>query len=87
MVIAAVPAIRGQNYIDFTYHMDKRGILTAVAQGRDELVRWDPISKIDVMDETFSPEIATPGTSPAIARPLNTTAATRPATSTSSTAT
>jgi hypothetical protein len=60
VVIAAIPAIRGQNYLDFTYHMDKRGIMTAVAQGRDELVRWDPISKIDVMDETWTPKISTP---------------------------
>jgi spermidine synthase len=60
LVIALVPAIRGQNYIDFTYHMDKRGIVKAVAQGRDEIVRWDPISKIDVIDETFTPETATP---------------------------
>jgi spermidine synthase len=60
VVVALVPAIRGQNYIDFTYHMDKRGIMKAVAQGRDELVRWDPISKIDILDETFSPETATP---------------------------
>ena len=60
MVIAAIPIIRGQHYIDFNYHIDKRGIVKAVAQGRDELVRWDPISKIDVMDETFSPETAAP---------------------------
>jgi spermidine synthase len=60
LIIALVPAVRGQNYIDFTYHMDKRGILKAVEQGRDELVRWDPISKVDVLDETFSPETATP---------------------------
>jgi len=60
VVIAAIPAVRGQNYIDFTYHMDKRGIVTAVKEGRDELVRWDPISKIDVLDETFTPETATP---------------------------
>ena len=60
IVIAIVPAVRGQNYIDFTYHMDKRGIIKAVAEGRDEIVRWDPISKIDVLDETFSPETATP---------------------------
>src|SRR6202043_2240022 len=38
VVIAAIPAVRGQNYIDFTYHMDKRGIITAIKQGRDELV-------------------------------------------------
>jgi spermidine synthase len=60
LVLALVPAVRGQNYIDFTYHLDKRGILKAIDQGRDELVRWDPISKIDVLDETFSPETATP---------------------------
>jgi spermidine synthase len=60
IVIAGIPAIRGQNYIDFVYHIDKRGILKAVESGRDELVRWDPISKIDVIDETFSPAIASP---------------------------
>jgi spermidine synthase len=60
IVLATIPAIRGQNYIDFTYHMDKRGIIKAVESGRDELVRWDPISKIDVIDETFSPAIAAP---------------------------
>ena len=60
VIVAAVPVIRGQNYIDFKYHMDKRGIVAAVDKGRDELVRWDPISKIDVIDETFRPEDATP---------------------------
>lgn len=55
-----VPLLRGQQYIDFRYHMDKRGILTAVREGRDELVRWDPISKIDIIDESFNPLTATP---------------------------
>jgi spermidine synthase len=54
-IVAAVPIVRGQHYIDFRYHMDKRGIMEAVAKGRDELVRWDPISKIDVIDETLRP--------------------------------
>ena len=57
--VAAVPVIRGQDYIDFRYHIDKRGILKAVRAGKDELIRWDPISKIDVIDETFSPLTAT----------------------------
>ena len=56
VLVAAVPVIRGQHYIDFKYHMDKRGIMGAIAEGKDELVRWDPISKIDVIDETFRPE-------------------------------
>src|SRR5271163_4276797 len=60
IVIAAIPMVRGQNYIDFTYHMDKRGILKAVESGRVELVRWDPISKIDVLDETWTPAISAP---------------------------
>jgi hypothetical protein len=58
LAIAAVPVIRGQDYIPYRYHIDKRGIMTAVQQGRDELVRWDPISKIDVIDETLGPETA-----------------------------
>jgi spermidine synthase len=60
VVIAAIPIVRGQHYIDFNYHMDKRGIMTALAQGRQELVRWDPISKIDMLDETYSPQTAAP---------------------------
>ncbi len=60
IVVAAVPLIRGQHYIDFKYHMDKRGILGAIAEGKDELVRWDPISKIDVIDQTFRPADAKP---------------------------
>lgn len=60
IALTALPAIRGQSYITYRYHMDKRGILTAVRQGRDELVRWDPISKIEVIDETLGPETRTP---------------------------
>ncbi len=60
LAIAAVPAIRGQNYIDFRYHIDKRDIRTAVEEGRDELVRWDPISKIDIIDQTLGPETIRP---------------------------
>lgn len=60
LAAVSVPVIRGQNYVDFRYHIDKRGIVKAVEQGRDELVRWDPISKIDVIDESLSPETITP---------------------------
>jgi len=55
VAIAAVPMIRGQNYILYRYHIDKRDILTAVRQGRDELVRWDPISRVDIIDQTLGP--------------------------------
>ena len=56
VAIAAVPVMRGQNYIPYRYHLDKRDILTAVQQGRDELVRWDPISRIDIIDQTLGRE-------------------------------
>lgn len=58
--LIAIPVMRGQDYIDFKYHMDKRGIVTALAQGRGEVSRWDPISKIDVIDETWTPAISKP---------------------------
>ena len=60
LVIAAVPAIRGQNYIPYHYHMEKRGVLAATREGRVELVRWDPISKIDVIDEPAKPQAGVP---------------------------
>jgi hypothetical protein len=60
LAIASVPAIRGQNYIDYTYHIDKRGIQDALREGRDKLVRWDPISKIDIIDQTLGPETINP---------------------------
>ncbi|MGA7537863.1 MAG: hypothetical protein WBW93_03745 [Steroidobacteraceae bacterium] len=59
LAIAAVPAARGKNYISYRYHIEKRGILTAVREGRDELVRWDPISKVDVIDQTLGRETIT----------------------------
>ena len=58
IVLTAIPVTRGQDYIDFKYHMDKRGIVTALAQGRGEVSRWDPISKIDIIDETWTPAIS-----------------------------
>lgn len=56
LALAAVPAIRGQNYIPYRYHMEKRGVLAATKEGRIELVRWDPISKIDIVDESSRPQ-------------------------------
>ena len=59
--VAALPLLKAPDYIDFAPHMNKQGNLRdATEKGRRELVRWDPISKITVTDETWSPEIATP---------------------------
>ncbi len=60
VLVAAVPILRTPRYIDFAQHMDKRGVKAALAAGRGEFVRWDPISRIDVIDETWTPAIATP---------------------------
>jgi spermidine synthase len=60
IAIAAVPIVRGQHYIEYRFQIDKRGILTAISQGRDVLTRWDPISRIDVIDERGVPGTADP---------------------------
>ena len=38
------------DYLDFVEHKPDRGLQNARAQGQSELVRWDPISKIEVID-------------------------------------
>jgi hypothetical protein len=60
VVLAAYPFFKAPNYIDFIQHMDKRGVKEALEQGRGEFVRWDPISKIYIIDETWSPAISKP---------------------------
>ena len=61
LAVAALPLAKAPDYIEFVAHMNKQGNLRdATEKGRRELVRWDPISKISVTDETWSPEIATP---------------------------
>lgn len=60
VVLALVPVLKAPGYIDFAQHMDKRGIKADLAAGRGEFTRWDPISKIMVIDETWSPERAAP---------------------------
>ncbi len=59
-VLIAIPFIKSPTYIDFTLHMDKRGLKTAIEQGQGEFVRWDPISKINVVDQTLPPPPAKP---------------------------
>jgi len=60
VVLFAGPFLKAPSYIDFIQHMDKRGVKEALEQGRVEFVRWDPISKIYVIDETWSPAISVP---------------------------
>jgi len=61
IVAAALPIVKAPDYIEFVQHMNKQGrVKDAVEKGRRELARWDPISRIEVIDETWSPEISTP---------------------------
>jgi spermidine synthase len=60
IVIAAIPFLRAPNYIDFVEHMDKRGVMTDLKAGLGEFVRWDPISKINVIDQKWTPQKAEP---------------------------
>ena len=38
------------DYLDFVEHKPDRGLQNARVQGQSELVRWDPISKVEVID-------------------------------------
>jgi spermidine synthase len=60
LIAVAVPFAMMPGYIDFVQHVDKRGVKEALAQGRGEFERWDPISKINVIDETWTPQISQP---------------------------
>lgn len=59
IAVLAFPFIKSPDYIDFKLHMEKRGVKEALAAGKGEFTRWDPISKINVIDQTFRPEEAT----------------------------
>lgn len=60
VVLVAIPVFKMPGYIDFKQQLDKRDVVEALKAGRGEYVHWDPISKIDVIDETWTPEIAAP---------------------------
>ncbi|MDD3813798.1 MAG: hypothetical protein PHZ02_04050 [Desulfocapsaceae bacterium] len=49
LVVGAVPFFKG-GYFEFKEHMDKRGVKGARESHLIEDSRWDPISKIDVID-------------------------------------
>jgi spermidine synthase len=60
--MVALPIIKLPGLYDFIEHTNKRGIITASLENRVEYSRWDPISKIDVLDtETYKKHIAYDG--------------------------
>ncbi len=60
LLVALVPVVKAPQYIDFVQHMDKRGLKADLAAGLGEVTRWDPISKINVVNKIWSPEKAEP---------------------------
>ncbi len=50
VALAVMPVLRMPDYFAFREHVDKRAVSRMRAKGMIELTRWDPISKIDVLD-------------------------------------
>jgi hypothetical protein len=48
--LVVVPFVLDRETLEFRLHKDKRGVETAQLQGRIEFTEWDPISRIDVVD-------------------------------------
>jgi len=59
-ILVLAPILMLPHYIEFPPQVDKRGVRDALDTTRNEFQRWDPISKINVIDEAWSPAIATP---------------------------
>ena len=51
VLATAIPAVSGPAAFDFVEHLAKRGVKEARLAGAIEFSRWDPISKIDVIDQ------------------------------------
>ena len=49
-ILLAVTPFLLSDYLDFVEHKPDRGLRTARSENRSELVRWDPISKVEVID-------------------------------------
>lgn len=60
IVVALLPLLMLPRYIEFPPQVAKRGVRDILDTKRNEFQRWDPISKINVIDETWSPEISVP---------------------------
>jgi len=50
LAVVAVPFLKQNGYYEFKEHLSKRMLKEFRAAGKVEFTRWDPISKIDVID-------------------------------------
>ena len=60
VVLLTVPVV-SPGYLEFVEHKFDRGLYFARREGRTELVRWDPISKIEIFDAGSYKHIAYDG--------------------------
>jgi len=51
IVLVILPFVKSPDYYEFRSHWDRRHVATDIAEGRREFSRWDPISKIDVINQ------------------------------------
>jgi spermidine synthase len=51
VLLVLVPCLRSPRYFEFTEHLAKRGVKDARLAGTIEFSRWDPVSKIDVIEQ------------------------------------
>jgi spermidine synthase len=56
VVVTAIPFLHMPKYIDFDNHMEHRNIVADKAAGKLEYTKWDPISKIEVLDHAWTPD-------------------------------
>ncbi|HED13516.1 MAG TPA: hypothetical protein ENI62_07675, partial [Gammaproteobacteria bacterium] len=69
LAVLSLPAIQAihpfvgtSSYLDFYPHLDKRGYKLSSSRGQIEYTRWDPISKIDIVNQKRKTD--TPDTPP-----------------------
>ena len=58
-VFASAPIVLGPRYLTLALHDNKRDTLQSIQQGHLEFSRWDPVSKIEILDappRTSNPE-------------------------------
>jgi hypothetical protein len=58
LIVMAIPLAHAPRYIELVLQTDKRSVMTDLKAGYGEFERWDPIAKINVIDQKWTPEKA-----------------------------
>lgn len=57
IVLIGIPFAHMPAYIDFQNHQEHRDIVADKAAGKLEYTKWDPVSKIEVLDKHWTPDM------------------------------